>query len=703
MASHQAPDPPPSRGGRRDSMTTSSTPVRGPDAARGPLVVATANPRYFTAGAGDTADQEAVYLTGSHIWNNLQDGMGPGPGCAETSERLDYDAYLDLLAEHGHNFIRLWRWEQVKSQAAGSDFHLCMTPQPWSRTGPRAATDGKPKFDLDRFDEAFFDRLRDRVLAAGQRGIYVAAMLFDGWALHLSPAPDHVEGHPFHAANNINRVGIGSIVDYQVLPLDPPIQALQEAYIHKVVDTLHDLPNLLWEVANESSGGGKVDPAFAETLGQAGTPEWGDSTAWQYCEGEQGRCAKRRSRPGLTLGITGVLPSDRSVDQLPRTPPGAPSADGVTSEEPGLGPRRSTVRRLAVGALPANRRAGKDDMASLPAVVRQVTVGVDSHKDVHVAAAVDQVGRVLGTTWVPTTTQGSAQLLRWATRLGQVQRFGIEGTGSFAAGLSRWLQQQGYQVVEVNRPNRQTRRRRGKSDPVDAEAAARAVLAGEATTTPKAANGTVEMLRVLRVARRSAIKARGQAANQLHSLLRHQLGGLPLARLVQVAAAVRPGPLTDPQAATKFTLRELARRYQFLTAELERLDAQLAALAPKAAPRLLARRGVGAQVAGALLVVAGDNPGRLRSEAAFSMLCGSSPLEASSGKTVRHRLNRGGDREANNALWTIAMTRLSCDERTQRYLARRTAEGKSKREIIRCLKRYIAREIYRDITAAVGS
>jgi transposase len=138
-------------------------------------------------------------------------------------------------------------------------------------------------------------------------------------------------------------------------------------------------------------------------------------------------------------------------------------------------------------------------MASLPAVVRQVTVGVDSHKEVHVAAAaVDQVGRVLGTTWVPTTTQGSVQLLRWATRLGQVQRFGIEGTGSFAAGLSRWLQQQGYQVVEVNRPNRQTRRRRGKSDPVDAEAAARAVLAGEATTTPKAANGTVEMLRVLR-------------------------------------------------------------------------------------------------------------------------------------------------------------------------------------------------------------
>ena len=189
-------------------------------------------------------------------------------------------------------------------------------------------------------------------------------------------------------------------------------------------------------------------------------------------------------------------------------------------------------------------------MASLSGVARQVTVGVDSHKDVHVAAAVDQVGRVLGTIWVPTTTHGSAQLLRWATRLGTVQRFGIEGTGSFGAGLSRWLQEQGYQVVEVNRPNRQARRRRGKSDPVDAESAARAALGGEATT-PKAANDTVEMLRVLRVARRSAITARGQAANQLHSLLvtapeqlRHQLRGLPLARLVQVAAAFRPGPLT---------------------------------------------------------------------------------------------------------------------------------------------------------------
>jgi hypothetical protein len=260
-------------------MSTSSNPVSGSDAIRGPLVVSTVNPRYFAVASDE---QKAVYLTGSHIWNNLHDGMGPGAACADTAEELDFGAYLDFLAEHGHNFIRLWRWEQFKSQAAGGDFHLCMTPQPWARTGPGSAKDGKPKFDLDRFDEAFFDRLRDRVVGAGQRGIYVAVMLFDGFGVHLSPAPDHVEGHPFHAANNVNGVGIGSILDYQVLPLHPRVQALQEAYLRKVVDTLHDLPNLLWEVANESSGGGTADPAFAQMLGLAGTPEWGDSTAWQY-------------------------------------------------------------------------------------------------------------------------------------------------------------------------------------------------------------------------------------------------------------------------------------------------------------------------------------------------------------------------------------------------------------------------------------
>jgi hypothetical protein len=281
MASHHAqPHDRPQRGAAA-VRTTPSKPVGEPEATPGPLVVSTANPRYFTPAAGDTAEQKAVYLTGSHIWNNLHDGMGPGRDCAEGAERFDFGAYLDFLVERGHNFIRLWRWEQFKSQAAGGDLHLCMTPQPWPRTGPGAATDGRPRFDLDRFDEAFFGRLRDRVAAAGRRGIYVAVMLFDGFGLHLSPAPDHVEGHPFHAANNINDIGIGSILDYQVLPLDPPVQQLQQAYLAKVVDTLGDLPNLLWEVANESSGGGTADPAFAQMLGLAGVPEWGDSTAWQ--------------------------------------------------------------------------------------------------------------------------------------------------------------------------------------------------------------------------------------------------------------------------------------------------------------------------------------------------------------------------------------------------------------------------------------
>jgi hypothetical protein len=299
-------------------MTTSESPASGQVTVAGPLTVSAANPRYFTAAAGDAAGHKAVYLTGSHIWNNLHDGMGPGQGCAEAPERFDYDAYLDFLAEHGHNFIRLWRWEQFRSQAAGGDFHLCMTPQPWPRTGPGAARDGKPRFDLDRFDEAFFERLRDRVAAAGRRGIYVGVLFFDGWALHLSPAPDHVEGHPFHAANNVNGVGIGSILDYQVLPLDPRVQALQEAYIRKVVDTLHDLPNLLWEVANESSGGGEVDPAFAELLGQDGIPEWGDSTAWQYWvidtvkrhEQEQGY---DRHPIGMTMQFP--VPSQTKVNQ----------------------------------------------------------------------------------------------------------------------------------------------------------------------------------------------------------------------------------------------------------------------------------------------------------------------------------------------------------------------------------------------------
>ena len=251
-------------------------------ATMGPLVVSTANPRYFTIAEGSDAEHKAVYLTGSHIWNNFHDGMGPGAECAAQPEPLDYQAYLQFLKAHGHNFIRLWRWEQFKSQAAGGAFHLCMTPQPWPRSGPGTATDGKPKFDLSKFNPAYFDRLREFVIAAGSTGIYVAVMLFDGWALHLSPPPDSVAGHPFYAANNINGIGITSILQYQVLPLARGVLQLQEAYIRKVVDTVQDLPNVLYEVANESSGGGTVDQQFAEMMGMGEPPNWGDSTQWQY-------------------------------------------------------------------------------------------------------------------------------------------------------------------------------------------------------------------------------------------------------------------------------------------------------------------------------------------------------------------------------------------------------------------------------------
>jgi hypothetical protein len=250
--------------------------------AAGPLAVSETNPRYFTVAARDATDQRAVYLTGSHVNNNFHDGSGPGADYSETPEPKDFRGYLEFLKERGHNFIRLWRWEQFKSQVAGGAFHFCMTPQPWPRTGPGSARVGKPKFDLSRFDPAYFDRLRDYAIAAGNEGIYISVMLFEGFGPHLSLAPDNVEGHPFHAANNVNDIGIASINDYQVLPLDARVQALQESYIRKVIDTIHDLPNVLYEVANESSGGGSIDATFLEAIGLSEPPDWGDSTQWQY-------------------------------------------------------------------------------------------------------------------------------------------------------------------------------------------------------------------------------------------------------------------------------------------------------------------------------------------------------------------------------------------------------------------------------------
>jgi transposase len=336
----------------------------------------------------------------------------------------------------------------------------------------------------------------------------------------------------------------------------------------------------------------------------------------------------------------------------------------------------------------------------------RVTVGVDTHGEVHVACALDQLGGQLATGQAATTPIGYRALLAWAQRLGEVQAWGVEGTGCYGAGLARFLDGQGQVVLEVNRPDRSVRRRRGKSDPVDAEAAARAVLAGQATAVPKTGSHLVEMIRCVRVARATAVKARTQAANALRALvvtapaeLREQLRGLPVGRLASTAARLRPGPIGTVTAATKLALRVLGQRYQTLEAELAAVDAELDRLTAKAAPRLRRLCGVGPEIAGALLVAAGDNPERLRSEAAFSMLCGASPIPASSGKTVRHRLNRGGNRQANAALYRIVVVRLRWHQPTRDYLVRRTKEGLSKREIIRCLKRYVAREVFAAMNA----
>ena len=246
----------------------------------GPLVVSKTNPRYFAVAHAEGVDEKPIYLTGSHVNNNFHDGLGPGRDCPLDPERFDFDAYLDLLSTRGHNFIRLWRWEQFRGHLAPADVHFCMTPQPWLRTGPGSAKDGKPKFDLSVFDQTYFDRLRERIIAAGRVGIYASVMLFEGFSLHLTTTPDNIEGHPFHAGNNINDIGITSILDYQVLPLDARVEALQQVYIRKVIDTVHDLPNVLYEVANESSG--QTADSVVLPDGSAVETPIGDSTQWQY-------------------------------------------------------------------------------------------------------------------------------------------------------------------------------------------------------------------------------------------------------------------------------------------------------------------------------------------------------------------------------------------------------------------------------------
>lgn len=336
-----------------------------------------------------------------------------------------------------------------------------------------------------------------------------------------------------------------------------------------------------------------------------------------------------------------------------------------------------------------------------------ITVGVDTHKDMHVAVAIDALGRRLAELVVPATAAGYQQLHRWAQDQGQVDAFGVEGTGSYGAGLARHLRVAGGRVIEVNRPDRATRHRKGKSDPIDAEAAARSVLAGTASATPKDGDDQVEVIRILKLTRDSAVKAQTQAVNQLKAVLvtapaelREPLTGMGPVALLERCAALRPGEPTNPLSAAKHALRLLARRALTLRAEAKQLRELLAGLTAAAAPTLVELTGVGPDTAAALLLAAGDNPHRLHSEAAFAALCGTNPIPASSGKVTRFRLNRGGNRQANAALHRAVITRMHWHEATKIYVARRTAEGKTKPEIMRCLKRYLARQVYRCLLPA---
>jgi transposase len=331
-----------------------------------------------------------------------------------------------------------------------------------------------------------------------------------------------------------------------------------------------------------------------------------------------------------------------------------------------------------------------------------VTGGVDTHLDVNVAAALDPLGGLLGVAEFPTTGAGHRQLARFLSSFGTLTRVGVEGTGSYGAGLSRFLRSSGVEVVEVDRPNRQARRRTGKSDPVDAIEAARAALSGRAQGAGKTRDGNVEAIRALVVAKRSSRSTKIKTLNQIRHLgftapeeLRQRLKGISRQHLAAEAAALRPRVGGDPVVfATKTALSILGHRVLVLDAERERLNVLLTELVEETAPELLGLYGVGVDTAATLLVTAGDNPGRIRSEAAWAHLCGVAPIQASSGKVTRVRLDRGGDRQANSALWVVVITRMGSDLRTRAYVERRLKEGRSKPEIIRVLKRYVAREVY---------
>lgn len=331
-----------------------------------------------------------------------------------------------------------------------------------------------------------------------------------------------------------------------------------------------------------------------------------------------------------------------------------------------------------------------------------VVVGVDTHKHIHVAAVMDSIGGILATLTITTDTAGFKQLLEWAASFGKIIAFGIEGTGSYGAGLTSFVRRHGHKVIEVSRPERRLRRLNGKSDPLDAENAARAVLAGFATAIPKTADGVVEMIRQLKVAHDTAVRDRTGAMITLKAMLVHATEDLrrETAKKTQKmvarhCAALRPRGLETPEDANRHALRSIAKRWIALNDEIKDLEAQIEQLVLQRAPHLLDEFGIGVDTAAEILIVAGDNPERIRSEAAFAKLAGISPIPTGSGMTSgKHRINHGGHRQLNAAIYRTVIVRMRFHEPTIAYVARRTAEGKSKRDIIRCLKRYVIREVY---------
>jgi len=329
--------------------------------------------------------------------------------------------------------------------------------------------------------------------------------------------------------------------------------------------------------------------------------------------------------------------------------------------------------------------------------------GVDTHKDLHVASVVDEHDRVLGKEFFPTTRHGYKMMVAWMRSFGFIKRIGVECTGSYGAGLLRYLQPLGIEVLEVTAPDRDDRRKRGKDDTIDAENAAHAAYAGIRSVTPKTRDGLVEALRVLKVCRKTAVAARRVALQMIQMNivsapddLRDELRKMTRMQLVRTLAACRPDMtgFRNVTMAYRIALKSLARRYLELNDEIADLDIMIHGIVDELAPALVSRNSVGYETAAQLLLTAGDNPERLGSEASFAALCGVSPIPASSGKVNRHRLNRGGDRAANSALHIIAIGRLRTEPRTQAYVQKRITEGHSKLEAIRCLKRYIAREVF---------